>query len=80
MTGHGGWPMSVFLTPEQKPFFGGTYWPPRRPRAACRASTTCSSAVADAWRNRRDDVLEQAEQAVQFLQAEPRSWATSRPS
>ena len=29
MTGQGGWPMSVFLTPEQKPFFGGTYWPPR---------------------------------------------------
>ena len=29
MTGHGGWPMSVFLTPELEPFFGGTYWPPR---------------------------------------------------
>ena len=29
MTGQGGWPMSVFLTPEQKPFFGGTYWPPQ---------------------------------------------------
>ena len=29
MTGRGGWPMSVFLTPEGKPFFGGTYWPPR---------------------------------------------------
>ena len=31
MTGQGGWPMSVFLTPEQKPFFGGTYWPLPRP-------------------------------------------------
>ena len=28
MTGHGGWPLNVFLTPEQVPFFGGTYWPP----------------------------------------------------
>src|SRR5919204_1607404 len=28
MTGHGGWPLNVFLTPDQKPFFGGTYWPP----------------------------------------------------
>ena len=28
MTGRGGWPMSVFLTPDLKPFFGGTYWPP----------------------------------------------------
>ena len=30
MTGRGGWPMSVFLTPELKPFYGGTYWPPQR--------------------------------------------------
>ncbi len=29
LTGHGGWPMSVFLTPELKPFYGGTYWPPQ---------------------------------------------------
>ena len=37
ITGRGGWPMSVFLTPELKPFFGGTYWPPRS-AAACRDS------------------------------------------
>ena len=30
LTGHGGWPMSVFLTPELKPFYGGTYWPPQQ--------------------------------------------------
>ena len=33
MTGRGGWPMSVFLTPECEPFFGGTYWPPGREAA-----------------------------------------------
>ena len=40
MTGRGGWPMSVFLTPEGEPFFGGTYWPPRA-AAAWPASTRC---------------------------------------
>ena len=46
MTGHGGWPMSVFLTPDLQPFYGGTYFPrPTRAgcpasRASCRASTT----------------------------------------
>jgi uncharacterized protein YyaL (SSP411 family) len=32
LTGHGGWPMSVFLTPDLKPFYGGTYWPPHQSR------------------------------------------------
>ncbi len=32
LTGHGGWPMSVFLTPDLKPFYGGTYWPPHSSR------------------------------------------------
>jgi uncharacterized protein YyaL (SSP411 family) len=37
MTGHGGWPLNVFVTPEQVPFYGGTYFPPE-PRMGCRAS------------------------------------------
>ena len=69
MTGQGGWPMSVFLTPEQKPFFGGTYWPPHG-RGGMPGFGEVVSAVAAAWRNRRNDVLQQAEKAVQFLQAE----------
>jgi uncharacterized protein YyaL (SSP411 family) len=67
MTGHGGWPMSVFLTPDQKPFFGGTYWP-RNARGGMPGFIDVASAVAAAWRDRREDVLQQAEQAVQFLQ------------
>ena len=67
MTGHGGWPMSVFLTPDQKPFFGGTYWP-RTARGGMPGFIEIASAVAAAWRDRREEVLEQAEQAVQFLQ------------
>ncbi len=67
--GQGGWPMSVFLTPEQKPFFGGTYWPPRG-RGGLLGFGDVLSAVAAAWRNRREDVLQQAEKAVQFLTAQ----------
>jgi uncharacterized protein YyaL (SSP411 family) len=67
MTGQGGWPMSVFLTPDQKPFFGGTYWP-REARGGMPGFIDVASAVAAAWRNRRDDLLGQAEQAMQYLQ------------
>ena len=67
MTGHGGWPMSVFLTPDKKPFFGGTYWP-KNARGGMPGFIEIASAVAAAWRDRREEVLEQAEQAVQFLQ------------
>ena len=55
MTGHGGWPLNVFLTPEQVPFFGGTYFPPE-PRHGMPSWRRCCGAVADAWdeRARRD--------------------------
>jgi hypothetical protein len=69
MTGQGGWPMSVFLTPEQKPFFGGTYWPARA-RGGMAGFGDVVSAVTAAWQTRRNDVLEQAEKAVQYLRAE----------
>jgi len=67
MTAHGGWPMSVFLTPEQKPFFGGTYWP-RDSRGGMPGFSQVISAVAAAWRDRRNDVVQQAEKATQLLQ------------
>lgn len=49
MTGRGGWPMTVFLTPDALPFYGGTYWPRD-------AFQRLLSAVDDAWRNRRDEL------------------------
>ncbi|MDR7518826.1 MAG: thioredoxin domain-containing protein [Armatimonadota bacterium] len=55
MTGHGGWPMSVFLTPAGVPFYGGTYYPPV-PRHGMPAFLEVLRALADAWRHRRDDV------------------------
>ena len=48
MTGHGGWPLNVFLTPEQLPFYGGTYFPPE-PRHGMPAWTQVLQAIAEAW-------------------------------
>lgn len=67
LTGQGGWPMSVWLTPELKPFYGGTYFPPR-PRQGMPSFPQLLDALAEAWRNRRDQVEEAAEQMTQALQ------------
>ena len=56
MTGHGGWPLNVFLTPAQEPFFGGTYWPPT-PRAGMPSFTQVLEAIAELWGERRDEAL-----------------------
>jgi len=59
MTGQGGWPMTVFLTPDGRPFFGGTYYP-KQDRPGLPGFTRVMAAVDDAWRARRDDLLESA--------------------
>src|SRR3954471_20807537 len=55
MTGHGGWPMTVLLTPDGEPFFAGTYFPDR-PRHGQPAFRQVLEALSEAWRNRRDEV------------------------
>ena len=55
MTGGGGWPLTVFLTPEGEPFYGGTYFPPA-PRHGIPSFTQVLQAIRDAWENRRDQV------------------------
>ncbi len=55
MTGQGGWPMTVALTPDGQPFFGGTYFPPT-PRHGMPAFRQVLTSLADAWRDRRADV------------------------
>ncbi|MEX2152411.1 MAG: thioredoxin domain-containing protein [Gemmatimonadaceae bacterium] len=55
MNGHGGWPMTVFLTPELEPFWAGTYYPPTD-RQGMPSFRRVLQAVADAYRNRPDDV------------------------
>jgi uncharacterized protein len=66
LTGHGGWPMTVFLTPEGEPFFGGTYYPPE-PRHGLPGFGQVLEAVADAYRERRDDVTRQAASLVEAI-------------
>jgi uncharacterized protein YyaL (SSP411 family) len=63
MTGHGGWPMTVFLTPDGRPFYGGTYFPPE-PRHGLPSFAQVLEAVVEAYRTRRHDLEEQAEALV----------------
>ena len=59
LSGSGGWPTSVFLTPDLQPFFGGTYWPPEA-KWGRPGFREILAAVHDAWTTRRDAVLNQA--------------------
>ncbi len=67
MTGQGGWPMTVMLTPDGRPFFGGTYFPPQ-PRFNMPGFLQVLTAVADAWQNRRDQIDNSAGELTQHLQ------------
>jgi len=66
MTGSGGWPMTVFLTPDGTPFYGGTYFPPDD-RPHMPSFTRVLGAIDDAWRNRRDDVVQTGTQLREHL-------------
>ena len=68
MTGQGGWPLSVFLTPEARPFFGGTYWPPR-PGRGMPGFGDILQHIDHAWRERRDEVERAAGDLVRAVQA-----------
>jgi hypothetical protein len=68
LTGHGGWPMSVFLTPSGEPFYGGTYFPPE-PRHNMPSFRQVITALADTWQEKRADVLNSSAQIAQQLQA-----------
>ncbi len=66
MTGRGGWPMTVFMTPDGEPFFCGTYFP-TTPRAGQPSFTQLLDAVSDAWTDKRSELLEQADRLVRTL-------------
>jgi len=72
LTGHGGWPMTVFLTPAGAPFFGGTYYPPE-PRHGLPSFPQLLQAIANAWRERRSDIERDAGAITEQLRrtAEP---------
>ena len=66
MTGRGGWPMTVFLTPDGVPFYGGTYFPPVD-RHGMPAFPRLLQSIADAYRRRRGEVVEAGRQLVQTM-------------
>ncbi|HVF88418.1 MAG TPA: DUF255 domain-containing protein, partial [Blastocatellia bacterium] len=67
MTGHGGWPMTVFLTPELKPFYGGTYYPPND-RHGMPGFPRVLLAIMDSYKSRKADVEASAQAITAELQ------------
>jgi uncharacterized protein len=78
MTGQGGWPLNVFVTPGQVPFYGGTYFPPE-PRQGMPSWRQVLGAVADAWEQRRESIEQQSEQIVERLRGAARLRASDNP-
>jgi len=70
MGSSGGWPLSVFLTPDRKPFFGGTYFPPED-RHGMPGFRKVLMAVADFYRLKREDVSEYTQRIMDFLKPKP---------
>jgi uncharacterized protein len=68
LSGHGGWPMTVFLTPDGRPYWGGTYFPPE-PRLGMPSFRQVLEAMSDVYRNRRDDLERQADRLVEAIRA-----------
>ena len=76
MTGHGGWPMTVFLTPEGMPFYGGTYFPPVD-RHGLPAFPRLLHSIAEAWQTRKGEVLQSSTQIAAELNRTERLRASS---
>jgi uncharacterized protein len=78
MTGHGGWPLTVFLTPDGEPFIGGTYFPPE-PRHGLPSFRQLLLAVSDLWRESRDDVERRTEVMVDALRKAAEAAPSAEP-
>ncbi|MDP8904361.1 MAG: thioredoxin domain-containing protein, partial [Chloroflexota bacterium] len=78
MTGQGGWPLNVFLTPDGRPFYGGTYFPDA-PRHGLPSFSQVLEGVASAWRERRNEI-EQAGAALSQAIGEQRSGGGDEPA
>ncbi len=68
LTGQGGWPMTVFLFPDGRPFFAGTYFPPED-RGGMPGFGRILAAITDIWEHRRDDVDTQADQLIEAIRS-----------
>jgi hypothetical protein len=68
MTGQGGWPLNVFLTPDQQPFFAGTYFPPQQ-RPGMPSWPMVLEAISEAWNERPEQIREQGARLAQAVAA-----------
>ncbi len=78
MTGRGGWPLNVFLTPEQIPFYGGTYFPPQ-PRQGMPAWTQVLQAISESWEQNGDEIRQSGERLREHLAASSRLTPSAEP-
>ncbi|MCH8948981.1 MAG: thioredoxin domain-containing protein, partial [Chloroflexi bacterium] len=78
MTGRGGWPMSVFLTPDGKPYYAGTYFPPED-RGGLPSFPSVLTAAAEAYRDRKADVIATTGPIVEHLQAQTATQQSADP-
>ena len=78
MTGQGGWPLNIFLTPDGKPFFGGTYFPPQD-QMGMPSWTRILHAVLEAYDNRKDEVGDVAQRLVDHVRESARQLAAAEP-
>ncbi|NNF70294.1 MAG: thioredoxin domain-containing protein, partial [Acidimicrobiia bacterium] len=77
LSGHGGWPMTVFMSPDGRPFFAGTYFP-KADRPGHPAFTTVLNRISEAWAERRPDLEEQAERLTQAIRRDLPSTTVDR--
>jgi uncharacterized protein len=78
MTGHGGWPLNVFLTPEQLPFYGGTYFPPD-PRHGMPAWAQVLQAISESWEANREEIRAGGERLRERLSGAARLSPSTAP-
>ncbi len=76
LTGGGGWPLSAFLTPDKEPFYGGTYFPPEAKWGSPGFKDVLLS-LADAWHNRRNEVLQSGQSITEALRREAQKASAS---
>jgi uncharacterized protein len=78
MNGHGGWPLTAFLTPDGEPFYAGTYYPPE-PQHGMPAFRQVLTGIAEAWRDQRDEVTLQGSRIVEHIARAASPTATETP-
>jgi uncharacterized protein len=79
LTGQGGWPMSVFLTPDRKPFYAGTYFPPT-PRHGLPSFQQVLQAITAAWQERQAEILDSASQIARQLSMQQTPGGSEMPT